>query len=121
MFNMQGCKLVNVPMSPHTKLQLFEESEETNATHFRCLVGKLLHLSHSRPDIMFSINLLSRFMTKATRIHFVVAKHILKYLAGTSDLEIQYSRNISLTLAGYTDSDWCGDLRDRKKHIMFCI
>lgn len=53
-------------------------------------------------------------MTKPTRVHFVTAKHFLRYIAGTSDFGIQYSNDINYKLDGYADSDWCGDLKDRK-------
>lgn len=83
--HMQGCKLVSVPMTPETKLQVFGKSEEANITVYRSLIGKLLHLTHLRPDIMFVVNLLSRFMSKTTRIQFTTEKCILRYLAGTLD------------------------------------
>lgn len=114
MFHMQGCKPVSVLMTPETKMQVFLKSEEANATVFRSLIGKLLHLTNSRTDIMFVVNLLSTFMSKPTRIQFTIAKCILRYLAGTLDYGIQYDRGANCVLEGFSDSDWSGDLNDRK-------
>ncbi|XP_039145568.1 uncharacterized mitochondrial protein AtMg00810-like [Dioscorea cayenensis subsp. rotundata] len=113
-FNMLGCRAVGVPMHQCTKLQLNDEAESTNATCYRSLVGKLLYLTHTRPDLVFAVNLLSRHMTHPTKIHLAAAKQVLRYVSGTYDFGIQYNRNVPCVLEGYSDSDWSGDNEDRK-------
>ena len=66
-----------------------------------------------RYDICFAVGLLSRFLSKPHRIHLSCAKRVLRYLSGTP-LHISYGANDSVVLAGYTDSDWAGDVGDRK-------
>lgn len=85
---MKGCKSVSIPMSQGTIMQLKEDYEVTNATLYKCLVGKLLYLTHSRPDIVFTVNVLSRSMANPTKIQLWVAKKVLRYLAGTKELGI---------------------------------
>lgn len=97
-------------MSQGTKLQLNKDSKCTNATLYGSLIGKLLYLCHTRSDIVFSVNMLSRFMTSPTKIQHMAAKQVLRYLAGTRDLGIQYNSNIQLKLEGFVGSDWCGDV-----------
>lgn len=63
--------------------------------------------------------MLSRFMASPTKIQFWVAKQVLRYLARTRDLGIQYNSNIELKLEGFVDSDWCGDIQDRKNTLGF--
>lgn len=63
---MQGYKSVSIPMSQGTKLQVNEVFEATNAIVYRSLIWKLLYLTHTRPDIVFAVNLLLRFMTNPT-------------------------------------------------------
>lgn len=69
-------------------LQLYEKSDTTNTIIFRSLIGKLLYITHTSPDIIFVVNLLSRFMNAPTKIQFWATKHILRYLKGTSKLRI---------------------------------
>lgn len=86
---------MNLPMSLSTKQLLIEVSEDTNAKMYKSLIGKLLYITHTR-DVVYEVNLLFKFMTKPTNIHFGAAMNILRYLAGTSDFGIQYSRNVEI-------------------------
>lgn len=88
-FNMQSCKAISVPMTLGTKVQLCEDSESTNATIYRSLVGKLLYLTHTMPKIVFAVNMCSRFMARPTKIQFWAAKQVLRYIAGIKDFGIQ--------------------------------
>ncbi|KAF2310080.1 hypothetical protein GH714_006469 [Hevea brasiliensis] len=102
---------------------LYEEdgSGAADAQRFRSLVGGLIYLTHKRPDIMFAVSLVSRFMHKPTKHHYGTAKRVLKYVAGTLDLGIWYCQTKSLKLEGYCDSDWAGSLVDRKSTTGFCF
>lgn len=75
-FNMQRRKSVTIPMRQSSKLQLTEIYEDTHATVCRSLIGKLLYLTHTRTDIMYAVNLLSRFMFKPTRVQFGAIKQL---------------------------------------------
>ncbi|RVW99106.1 Retrovirus-related Pol polyprotein from transposon RE1 [Vitis vinifera] len=77
-------------------------------THFRSLVGNLLYLTATRPDIMFAASLLSRFMHYPSHLHLGAAKRVLRYLQGTVELGIKYFRNIEVKLISHCDSDWGG-------------
>uniref|UniRef100_A0A3Q7I336 Reverse transcriptase Ty1/copia-type domain-containing protein n=1 Tax=Solanum lycopersicum TaxID=4081 RepID=A0A3Q7I336_SOLLC len=85
----------------------------TDARCFRSIVG-LDYLSHTWPDIAFSISMVYRFMHNPTKHHFGAVKRILRYVAGTTDFGIWYSRKSDFRLFGFTDSDWAGCLDDRK-------
>ncbi|RDY00692.1 Aldehyde dehydrogenase family 2 member B4, mitochondrial, partial [Mucuna pruriens] len=76
----------------------------------------LLYLTSSRPDLIFSASLLSRFMQSPSEIHFAVAKRVLRYLKGTTQFEYGTSHKPSENgrLAGYVDSDWVGNLDEMK-------
>lgn len=73
-----------------------------------------MYLTATRPDIMYSVSLISRYMAKPTEIHLQAAKRILRYLKGTFDYGIMYKKGSSDDLIAYTDSDYVGDLDDRK-------
>lgn len=78
------------------------------------LIGNLLNLTHTKLDIVFIVNMLSRFTANPTKIQFWAAKQVLRYLARTKAFCIQYSNRLELKLEGFADSDWCEDVQDRK-------
>lgn len=113
-YNMHQCKPVPTPMNSSLKLQTQDWSGKTDAGTYRSLIGRLIYLTHSRPDISFSVGVLSRFMNSPTKYHMGAAKRILRYLGGTTSYGILYERGIVGKLEGYSDSDWAGCLDDRK-------
>ena len=113
-FKMIGCNPVATPLVVNEKFQKEDGSGEADATLYRSLVGSLLYLTATRPDIMFATSLLSRFMHKPTRIHYGAAKRILRYIQGTIKFGIMYERNVEPKLFGFCDSDWGGSVDDLK-------
>ena len=82
-------------------------------TQFRQLIGSLLYLVHTRPDICYVVSVLSQFMSSPKHIHWIVAKHVLRYLKGTQDYGLQYTSGGGVLLHGFSDSDWAS-VQDRK-------
>jgi len=89
--NMKNCKYAQTPMSVNT--QAVEEEGLCDPKLYQSLIGKLIYLTHSRPDICFSVSYLSRFMSCPLNSHLSAAKRILRYLAGTMELGLWFSRN----------------------------
>lgn len=85
-----------------------------DATLYRQLVGSLLYLTHTHPDISFAVVLVARYMQTPHESHWKEAKRILQYIQGTVQFGIQYSSGGTPRLVGFTDSDWASDLDDRK-------
>ncbi|KAK9137510.1 hypothetical protein Sjap_008104 [Stephania japonica] len=70
-------------------------------------IGALMYLANcTRPDIAFAVNLLARYSSSPTRRHWNGVKHIFRYLRGTSDMGLFYSRGVKLNLQGYLDLDF---------------
>ncbi|KAL0545154.1 hypothetical protein IC582_020300 [Cucumis melo] len=113
-FNMMNSKPVATPIETGTKLSKHEEGDDVDPSYFKRLVGSLRYLTCTRPDILFSVGLVSRFMESPTTTHLKVAKRILRYLRGTLDYGLFYSSSKEFKLEGYCDSDWAGDTNDRK-------
>ena len=113
-FNVLNCKVVATPMNLNEKLQPSDGTEEVNSSYFRSLVGGLIYLTHTRPDIAFSVGLISIFMHSPSMHHLGAAKRILRYIAGTTDFGLWYGHVSEFRLLGYTDSDWAGCLEDRR-------
>lgn len=83
-------------------------------TYFKQIGGSLMYLTATRPDLMFIVSLISRYMGKPTELHFQAVKRVLRYLNGTTNFEIFYKKGGSKSLIGYTDRDYAGDVEDRK-------
>ncbi|KAJ0466935.1 putative RNA-directed DNA polymerase [Helianthus annuus] len=113
-FGMKNCNPDVLPMNPNEKLQADDGADKADETLYRSLVGGLLYLTHTRPDIMFSVSLVSCFMQSPSKIHFGAARRILRYLSGTVNHGLWYARNKNVELCGFSDSDWAGSIEDRK-------
>ena len=90
-------------------------------TLYRQLIGSLMYLVNTRPNLSFAVNTLSQFIVEPRRVHWVAAKHMLRYLAGTVDYGLDYRGSGGVSLVGFTDSDWEGCVRDRKSTSGCCF
>lgn len=120
-FKMEDCKPVSTPSDTNQKLSITstanEEGDEdiTGSVPYQQLVGCLLFLAQgTRPDIAFAVNDVSRFNNNHRTTHWKAVKRILRYIKGTIDLKIHYTKNGNKNLVGYTDSDWASDLDKRR-------
>ncbi|RDX97647.1 hypothetical protein CR513_19561, partial [Mucuna pruriens] len=113
-YNMLDCNLVKNPIVPGIKLLETDQGVEVDSTLFKQLVGSLMYLTATRPDIAHYISLISHFMEHPKDKHFLAAKRILRYLQGTQNLGIFYKAGGNEELLAYTDSDYAGDLDNRK-------
>jgi hypothetical protein len=87
---------------------------------FQRLVGKLIYLTVTKPDISYSISQVSKFMHSPRTSHLDAINRILRYLKGTPGLGIYFKNNNTNEICGYFDADWAGGF-DRKSTISFCI
>ena len=82
---------------------------------YQSAVGCLLYLSvATRPDITYAVSNVARFCAKPTNQHWVAVKRIIRYLKGTQQYRLLYSKSNSNNCVGFSDTDWGGDLDDRK-------
>jgi hypothetical protein len=85
------------------------------STEYRQIVGELIYLSErTRPDITYAVGQLSRHIQDARRVHWIAVKNVLAYLQGTQKFGLRFQKLASHKIAGYSDSDWAGDLDDAK-------
>ena len=80
-----------------------------NKEKYQRLVGKLIYLSHTRPDIAYAVGIVSRFMQLPQTDHLEDVMRIVRYLKGTYGRGILFKKNGNLDLLAYTDADWAGD------------
>eukprot|EP00253_Pinus_taeda_P022050 PITA_22050 len=88
---MQDCKPATTPMEPGLKLSAQSSSLPVDETLFRQLVGSLIYLTTTRPDISFAVSYISRFMSAPNADHWIAAKRVLRYVRGTSDYGLLYT------------------------------
>jgi hypothetical protein len=120
-FNMENCKSMSTPMCPKEKLCKDNEAEQVDETLYRSLIGCLMYLTTTRPDVMYAVSVLSRFMNCAKESHFKAAKRVLRYIKGTINYGIKFCRSQNFKLQGYSDSDWAGSLDDMKSTSGYCF
>ncbi|KAG6476380.1 hypothetical protein ZIOFF_065620 [Zingiber officinale] len=120
-FNMLGCNPVSTPLIMGEKLKKEDGGKAADVTHYRSLIGNLLYLTATRPDLMYAASLLSRFMQSPSHFHLGAAKRVLRYVQGTTDLGLSFQKNHALNLVGYCDSDLGGSLDDMKSTSGYCF
>ncbi|KAM0981510.1 hypothetical protein EV1_014479 [Malus domestica] len=104
-FGLKDCKAVKTPLAIDDKLSKENGSVDANESLYRIMVGSLLYLTATRPNLMYASCLLARFMNKPTRKHMGTAKRVLRYVQGTLDFGIEYVKGKAAVLIGYCDSD----------------
>jgi hypothetical protein len=120
-FRMMDCKSMSMPMTMNLKLLGDTTSETVDATLYRQMIGSLMYLTNTRPDICFGVNTLSQYMVESRHFHLIAAKHVLRYLKGTIDYGLRYVVDCQFGLVGFTDLDWVGSVRDRKSTLRCCF
>ena len=83
--------------------------EVVDATVYRQLVGSLMYLVNTRPDIWYVVNQLSQAMVKLTKLFWKAGKHVLRYLRGTIEYGLWYKQTQGVKLEGFMDEDWAGN------------
>ncbi|GAU20316.1 hypothetical protein TSUD_337970 [Trifolium subterraneum] len=116
-----GAKPCATPMQPH--LQLHKESGNplSDPTTYRRLIGRLLYLTHSRPEIAYTVSKLSQFLSAPTDEHMLAGLHVLKYLKNNPGKGLLFSTSSSLKIKGFSDSDWGACPDTRRSTTGFCF
>jgi hypothetical protein len=118
---MMDCKSMPTPMVTNLKLLSDTSSETVDATMYRQMIGSLMYLTNTRPDICFVVNTLSQYMVVPRCVHLIATKHVMRYLKGTIDYGLRYVSDREISLQGYTDSDWVGSVADQKSTYGCCF
>lgn len=120
-FGLEGAKPMKSPMCTSTKLCKGGVGDDVDPTLYRSMIGSLLYLSASRPNIQFAVCMCARFQSEPKTPHLNAVKRILRYVSGTIDIGIWYTRETNLHHAGFSDSDWAGDIDDRRSTSGGCF
>ncbi|XP_059636051.1 uncharacterized mitochondrial protein AtMg00810-like [Cornus florida] len=115
-----GCRLAETPIEFNHRLGDTLEDTAVNKGSYQRRVGRLIYLSHTRPDIAYVVNVVSQFMHNPKESHFRGMYRILQYLKGTPGKGILFKKGKELILKAYTDADFAGSLIDRRSTSGYC-
>ncbi|GAU40502.1 hypothetical protein TSUD_189840 [Trifolium subterraneum] len=108
-YKMNEAKIMSTPMHPSTSLDKDEKGKDVSEKEYRGMIGSLLYLTASRPDIVFAVGLCARFQTSPKESHLIAVKRIFRYLVGTPDVGLWYKKGSHFDLQAYCDVDYAGD------------
>nr|KAJ0191977.1 hypothetical protein LSAT_V11C800434060 [Lactuca sativa] len=114
MYSLSDYKPASTPVSKTDKMHADPTGTDVNHSLYRGMIGSLLYLMASRPDIMFGTILCARFQANPEESHLMAVKRIFRYLNGTQNLALWYLRDSAFEIFGYTDSDYAGSNLDKK-------
>ncbi|GJW46456.1 retrovirus-related pol polyprotein from transposon TNT 1-94 [Tanacetum coccineum] len=119
-FGLEDSKPTKTPMSTEIKLTKDDEADSVDSSKYRGMIGSLLYLTASRPDIMFSVCLCARFQENPKTTHLEAVKRIFRYIRGTIHLGLWYPKGTGIETIVYADSDHAGDYVDQKSTNDVC-
>jgi hypothetical protein len=119
-FKMEDSKAMTTPMSTTTALDANKEGEHVDQKEYQSMIGSLLYLTTTRPDIQFSVCLCAHFQASPRTSHRQAVKQIFRYLRHTPDFSLWYSASSSFALHGFSDADFAGCRLDRKSTSRTC-
>ncbi|GJY09460.1 retrovirus-related pol polyprotein from transposon TNT 1-94 [Tanacetum coccineum] len=111
---MVDCKPADTPMIVNQKLYMEKKARLADKGRYQRMVGKLIYLSHTRPDIAHAVGVVSKFMHQPQKAHMKAVLRIIRYLKGTAGHGVLFKQNGHLETQLYTDADWAGDKGDRR-------
>ncbi|GKC79773.1 putative ribonuclease H-like domain-containing protein [Tanacetum coccineum] len=119
-FNYSDVKSASTPVDLEKPLVKDGDADDVDVHLYRSMIGSLMYLTASRPDIMFAVCACARFQVTPKTSHLLAVKRIFRYLKGKPTLGLWYSRDSPFELVAYTDSDYAGATLDRKSTTRGC-
>ncbi|GJX01065.1 hypothetical protein Tco_0184978 [Tanacetum coccineum] len=104
----ESCDPVDTPMVEKSKLDEDKEGKTVDPSHYRGMIGTLLYLTASRPDLQFAICMCARYQARPTEKHLNAVKRIFRYLKGTVHRGLWYPKDSSFALTAFADADHAG-------------
>jgi hypothetical protein len=119
-FGMKDGKPIKTPKGTNRHLDLDMRGKSVDQKVYRSMIGSLLYLCASRPDIMLSICMCARFQANPKEVHLRAIKRIMRYLVYTPKFGLSYTKGSTFDLIGYSDADWARCKIDRKSTLGTC-
>ena len=120
-YNLKDLKGKATPMANGVKVDANEKGKSVDQKQYRGMIGSLLYLKASRPDILFCVCLCARFQSNPKESHLTAVKRIFRYLIGTENIGLWYPKGQEFSVVGYCDADFAGCRVERKSTSGSCI
>ena len=111
---MTACSPSSTPMEENLKLGIYPDQVPINKERYQRLVGRLMYLAHTRPDLAYALGAVSQFMHSPSEEHMNPVTRILRYLKSSPGKGTMFKKGNNLDVKGYTDADWAGSIKDRR-------
>ena len=113
-FGLEPASSIRTLISPNVKLTVDWLGKSDDPPLYRSIIGSLLYLTASRPDISYSVGVCGRYQANLKESHLIAVKRIIKYVKTTSNFVVWYDKDINDVLVGYFDMNWAGNADDQK-------
>ncbi|XP_062100106.1 uncharacterized mitochondrial protein AtMg00810-like [Humulus lupulus] len=120
-FGTESAKHAKIPMGITVKLTKDENGVKVDPTLYRSMIGSLLYLTASRPDISYSVGVCAQYKGNPMESHVTVVKRIIRYVNGIQEYGIWYSKETNSNLVCFSHADWVGNVDDRKSTSGGCF
>ena len=108
-------------MNQKEKLNKDDGTDRIDQAYFRSMIGCLMYLTAIRPGVLNVVSILSWFILCASEMHLKAAKRVIRYVKGTCDFGIKFTRSKKFELVGFLDSDWGGSIDDMRSNSGYCF
>ena len=113
-FGLENAAHARTPMATNTKLGIDPSGQPVDIALYRSVIGCLLYQTASCPDISFSVGVCARFQANPKMSYLTAVNRIIKYVNGTSDFGLFYSKESNVSITRYSNADWAGNAEDKK-------
>ena len=107
-FGFESSDPVDTPMIDRSKLDEDAEGIPVDQTKYRSMIGSLMYLTASRPDLLFAVCMCARYQSKPSKKHLEAVKRVFRYLQGTINMGLWYPKDTAMALTTYSDADHAG-------------
>ena len=118
---MESASSVRTPTGLNIKITVDLLGKSVDSSLYRSMIGSLLYLTASRPDISYSVEVCERYQANPKESHMIALKRIIKYVKTTADFDVWCSKDTNNVLARYSDTDWAENADDRKTTSRGCF
>ena len=118
---MMGSRPIDTPMDSNIQFSKYKGEDFVDASRYRRLVGKLIYLTVTRPNITFAVGFVSQFMQSPKQQHWDALCRILKYLKSAPHKGLLLKPSDDLEIVGFSDASWVGDQLDRRSVSGYCV
>ena len=120
-FGLESASSIRTPMSQNVKLTIDLLGKSVDLSLYRSMIGSLLYLTASRLDISYNVGVCARYQANPKESHMIAFKRVIKYVKTIADFGVWFNKDTNDVLAGYSDTDWVGNVDDRKSTLGGCF